>query len=85
MDVVLGIAVFILLWWMAFFAMLPWGAKSAHEAGVAIERGSEVGAPLAHRLKFKAVVAAGIAALLWIGIEWALLSGWLLKAAISQT
>lgn len=84
MDPILGIAVFILLWWLSFFAMLPWGAKSAHEAGVAVDRGSEVAAPLAHRLQFKALVAAGIAAVLWLVLNWALTSGWLFEAAMSQ-
>ncbi len=84
MDLLLGIAVFIILWWLCFFAMLPWGAKSAHEAGVALEPGSETAAPLAHRLQFKALAAAGIAAVLWLAINWALTSGWLFEAAMSQ-
>jgi predicted secreted protein len=84
MDFILGVAVFILLWWMAFFVMLPWGAKSAHEAGVAVDPGSEAGAPLAHRLKFKALAAAGIAAVVWGVLYWAMASGWLLNAAIKQ-
>jgi predicted secreted protein len=84
MDLILGIAVFIILWWLSFFVMLPWGAKSAHEAGVTIEAGSEIGAPLTHRLKFKALAAAGIAAVLWLALNWALSSGWLMNAALSQ-
>lgn len=80
----LGIAVFVILWWLAFFAVLPLGAKSAHEAGEAVTPGNEPGAPLMHRLPFKAALAAGIAALIWIGVQWAVVSGWLFHAALSQ-
>lgn len=66
MDPILGIAVYIILWWIAFFLMLPIGAKSPHEAGEAAEKGHEPGAPRFHNLGRKAAYAAGVAALLWV-------------------
>ena len=62
MNPVLGVAIYTILWWLAFFALLPIGAKSHHEAGEPPPPGSEAGAPLVHGLKFKALWAAAIAA-----------------------
>ena len=62
MNPVLGVAVYLITWWLAFFAVLPIGAKSHHEAGEPVPPGSEAGAPLAHRLPFKVGLAAVIAA-----------------------
>ena len=70
MSPVLGVAIFIILWWLAFFCTLPIGAKSHHEAGEAVPPGSEVGAPLAHRLPFKALLATAIAAPVWLFVYW---------------
>lgn len=72
MSLVLGVAIYIILWWLAFFTMLPLGADSLHERNEAAARGVERGAPRVHRLKFKAALAAGIAALLWLAVAWAI-------------
>lgn len=71
MNPVIGSATFVILWWLAFFAMLPMGAKSFHEAGEAPPRGSEHGAPKVHGLARKALLATAIAAVLWLGVAWA--------------
>ena len=71
MNPVLGVAVYMILWWLSFFVMLPIGARSHHEAGEPPPPGSEAGAPLAHRLGFKALLATGAAAVVWIGVYWA--------------
>jgi predicted secreted protein len=52
--------------------MLPIGAQSHHEAGEEIVRGAERGAPLAPNLAKKALWAAGIAAIVWLGVAWAI-------------
>ena len=33
MNLFLGIAIYVILWWLSFFTMLPMGAQSLHEAG----------------------------------------------------
>jgi predicted secreted protein len=71
MSLFLGIAIYVILWWLAFFAMLPVGAQSLHEADEEGAPGIERGAPKAHNLKIKAVAAAGIAAIVWLGVAWA--------------
>lgn len=71
MNPIMGLAIYFILWWLAFFAMLPIGASSAHEEGEAYVAGAEHGAPKAHNLRNKAIWAAGIAAVLWLGVFWA--------------
>ena len=71
-NLFLAIAIYIILWWLVLFALLPVGAQSFHEAGEAPPPGSEQGAPKMHRLGQKALWAAGIAAILWLGVAWAI-------------
>ncbi len=71
MSLFLGIAIYIILWWLSFFVMLPIGAHSHHEAGEEVVRGAERGAPRVHNLVRKGLYAAGVAAVLWVGVAWA--------------
>jgi len=72
MNPILGTAIFIILWWLAFFLLLPFGAKSFHEAGETPPAGTEAGAPQFHRLGMKALIAAAIAFVLWFAVAWAI-------------
>ena len=72
MSLFLGIAIFVILWWLAFFTMLPMGAQSAHEADEQLRprrgaRRAEVAQP-----GLKALFATGIAAVLWLFVAWAI-------------
>ena len=72
MNLFLGVAIFVIVWWLAFFIMLPIGAQSHHEAGEEVVRGGERGAPRAPNLRKKAVWALGVAVLIWLGVAWAI-------------
>jgi predicted secreted protein len=72
MNWALGIATYVILWWLALFTMLPMGAQSLHEADEAAEPGVERGAPRVHNLRRKAAWAAAIAAVLWPVVAWAI-------------
>lgn len=71
MSLFLGIAIYVILWWLAFFTMLPMGAQSLHESDEQSVPGVERGAPKSHRVKLKMLWAAGIAAVLWLFVAWA--------------
>lgn len=71
MSIVLAAAIYVILWWLSFFVMLPMGAQSFHEAGEAAPPGAEAGAPRAPNLAKKALWAAVIAALVWLFVVWA--------------
>jgi predicted secreted protein len=66
----MAVAIFVTIWWILLFAVLPFGVQSQHET-TEIVPGSDPGAPVAPRLLVKAlwttalsVVAFG--ALMWI-------------------
>lgn len=64
------IAIYFVIWWLTFVAVLPIGSHSHHETGSEVLAGSDPGAPVQPRLLMKVLVATGLAAvftglLLW--------------------
>lgn len=45
MNVIYGIAVYFVIWWVTLFAILPWGVRTAHEAGEDVVAGQAGSAP----------------------------------------
>jgi predicted secreted protein len=71
------IAVYFLIWWVVFFAMLPFGVKSQHEARMEFEPGTDPGAPHRPLLWWKIAATSVVAAVL-LAIFYALSNaGWL--------
>jgi predicted secreted protein len=54
-----AIAVYFIIWWLCLFMVLPFGVKSAHEAGEVVEQGNEHGAPV-HPMLWRKVLATTI-------------------------
>jgi len=69
MSTPLAIASFFTIWWVVLFAVLPWGVRSAAEAGDVAPSGSDPGAPLAPQLAKKAVVTTIVAAIVFAGLD----------------
>ncbi|KKC38695.1 hypothetical protein WH87_07130 [Devosia epidermidihirudinis] len=65
------IAVFFVVWWLAFVAVLPIGQRSQAEAGEVIA-GTEPGAPVAPRLLYKLSLATGISIVITALLLWGL-------------
>lgn len=63
---VLGVASYIILWWLSFFIMLPMGVRNHDEAGVETQPGVERAAPAVPNIVKKAGYAAALAAVLWV-------------------
>jgi predicted secreted protein len=59
---VTGIAVYVCIWWVVIFAVLPWGVRTPAEDG---RQGFDPGAPERPLLLRKALVTTAIAAVLW--------------------
>jgi len=57
------------LWFLCLFCLLP--------VGLGAERDPDTGAPLNPMLKKKALIATGIAAVLWVGFFASIHFGWL--------
>lgn len=62
MNWVTGVAVYVCIWWVVVFAVLPWGVHPPSEA----LPGTDPGAPANPYLLRKALVTTLIATLLWI-------------------
>jgi predicted secreted protein len=65
-----GTMVFVILWWLVFFAVLPFGVRVPDK----VEKGHASSAPARPRLWLKAGVTTVIAAVLWGGAYWLITS-----------
>lgn len=64
MGWVSGIAVYILIWWLVIFMVLPWGVSAVDAEDV--QRGHASGAPKRARIFLKMAVTTVVAAILWL-------------------
>jgi predicted secreted protein len=75
MRIVTLVAIYFLLWWMVLFAVLPWGATSAHESGGEVEPGHAPSAPLKPMMLRKLAATTVIAAAIMATGAWIVRSG----------
>lgn len=73
-GIVNGVVVFLLIWWVVLFTMLPIGVTSQEEAGDVVA-GSEPGAPMRPNLPRKLWWTTAITSVVWIGYFLLMLSG----------
>jgi predicted secreted protein len=76
MSITGAIVIFVMVWWMVFFAMLPLGVRGQAEMNE-VAPGTEPGAPVKPDLKRKALWTTAIAAPITAAIEIAIALGWL--------
>jgi predicted secreted protein len=69
MGIAGSLMVIMIGWWLAFFAMLPFGVRSQIEDGSVVP-GTEPSAPTAPNLRRKAVWALVIALIAWALLFW---------------
>jgi len=65
------IAVFFVIWWLSFVAVLPIGNRSQAEAGEVVA-GTDPGAPVAPHLLRKALMATALAIVMTLLLFWGL-------------
>jgi predicted secreted protein len=63
----IGIATYVVIWWIAIFAVLPWGVRPSEKG----DPGHAAGAPANPRLLLKAAVTSVVAGVLWLIVYWA--------------
>ena len=68
-----GVVLFVLIWWMVLFTVLPWGIRRAGDE----DKGHDAGAPLKPRLWRKAAITTAISAVLWGAAYWVVESNYL--------
>lgn len=66
-----GIVVYVIIWWVVIFAVLPFGIRPVEEGDI----GHAAGAPSNPRLLLKAAVTTAISAVIWVGVYWAISIG----------
>jgi predicted secreted protein len=54
MSIFTALAIYFVIWWIALFAVLPWGVRSQDEAG-GMTPGTDPGAPVLTNLKRKLI------------------------------
>lgn len=57
-----GVAMYVVIWWLAIFAVLPWGVRPAEKGDL----GHAAGAPANPRLWLKVGLTSIVAAVLWL-------------------
>ena len=70
-----GIVVYLLIWWVALFAVLPIGAQPDPEADPAA--GGWRGVPRRPQMLRKVVITTLVATVIWLGVEALIASDWL--------
>ena len=72
MGIVSGIVVFVILWWLVLFMVLPWKVRPVDHP----ETGHAESAPEKPRITFKFVTTTAITAVLWLLFYMIVQSGW---------
>lgn len=77
MGLTTSIAVFLTVWWVVLFAVLPLGMTSHHEAGVDPGDGGDPAAPVNPNLKRKFITTTWVSmivfAVIWLVIRFGLI------------
>lgn len=77
MSFVTLILVYVIVWWLVFFAALPFGVRAQHENDREMADGTDPGAPANPNLKKKALATSLIAAVLTTLYYFVATSGWI--------
>lgn len=71
MDIIGGIVAYVVIWTVVLFMVLPFGVRQPDEQ----ESGHMPGAPENPRIGLKFLVTTGIAAVIWLVLDFAIIYG----------
>jgi len=74
MAITTAIAIYFLIWWIALFAVLPWGVRAQDTADAA--PGTDPGAPAVPRLLAKLIWTTVVATVIWAACAVVYTKGW---------
>lgn len=61
MSIFSGVVMYLIIWWMALFCVLPFGSEKQEDP----EPGTSPSAPENPRIKLKFLITTGLAAVIW--------------------
>ncbi len=64
MDVFTGIILYLMIYWLVLFAILPWGNQPPEK----VDLGNSTGAPANPRIKQKFIITGFVAAAVWVAV-----------------
>lgn len=64
MTIPSAVVIYVLIWWVTLFAVLPWGIRGQAEEGD-VTPGSEPGAPVSTKIGRKALQTTVVATIFW--------------------
>jgi predicted secreted protein len=59
-------AIYIMIWWLTFFCILPLWNRTPHEEGAEVIKGNDPGAPITHNLWKKVRLNSLVALAVWV-------------------
>jgi predicted secreted protein len=68
MDIITSVVVYLSIWWLVLYTVLPWGVKPEENP----QTGNAASAPADPRLRRKFLVTSGISAIIWL-VVWFLI------------
>jgi predicted secreted protein len=68
---------YVILWFLALQILLPIGIRTPHESGEEAHALADAGAPSNPRIVLKALIASGVAAVLWLTFYALVLMGYI--------
>ena len=68
---------YVILWFLALQILLPIGIRAPHESGEEARGLADAGAPSNPRIVLKALIASGVAAVLWLIFYVLILKGYI--------
>ncbi len=71
MDVFTGVIVYLLIWWVVLFAVLPWGVRTVEEP----QAGHAPSAPQHPRLLRKLIATSLVSLVIWAVVAAIIISG----------
>ena len=73
MNWLTGVVVYVIIWWVVLFCVLPLGVRPAEEGDLA----HDAGAPANPRLGYKALLTTGISAVVFCAVYLVIRSDWI--------
>ncbi|HJM94034.1 MAG: DUF1467 family protein [Alphaproteobacteria bacterium] len=77
MNPVTGILIYVVVWWLVLFMVLPFGVRTVREEGGEVIEGGATSAPAKPRVFLKMVITTVISAVLMAAVLFAAEFGWL--------